>query len=169
MIGNRDAEVSVRERAYVLPVLDIDRLVEAVQVPRLRNPSRRRALAEQCVRRTSRQRVHPEEDQDRDAEQNRDEHQEPADEIPKHQGVRMVVLPDSAVTRSKPGKDARSIRACSTDATENAAWRRLSWARDRRTRLFELRVRRTLTVLTGRPRRRPARKSPFRSGSGRSP
>jgi len=47
---------------------------------------------------------------------------------------------DAAAARSKRGKDARSTRAFSTGATEDAAARSSSRTRRRRTRLIELHV-----------------------------
>src|SRR5262249_42780394 len=84
MVGDGDAEVTVGQWAEVLPVLDINGLVEPVQVTDLRHATGRRTLSEERVRRAARQRVHPEEDKDRDPEEDRDQKQDPADEIPKH-------------------------------------------------------------------------------------
>ena len=84
VVGDRDAEVAVDECAEVLPVLNVDRLIEAVQVTDLCHTAGRRTLSEQRVRRAARQRVHPEEDEDRDPEQDRNEEQEPADDESQH-------------------------------------------------------------------------------------
>src|SRR6185312_14787540 len=81
-------EVSVDDRhLQVVHELQRQRPIEPVPLLVLLYELRCRTLAEQGGSRIARQRVDPEEDQDRDAQQNRDEQQQPADDIPKHGSV----------------------------------------------------------------------------------
>ena len=68
------------DRLQVAPVLDVDRLVEAVLLLDLPDRLRRRPLTEQRLGGTGRQSPDPEEDQDREPEQDRDEQDQPADD-----------------------------------------------------------------------------------------
>jgi len=83
--GRADPEVAVvQRRPEVPPVLDRQRLVEPVLMAIGRDELRGRALTEERLGRPAGQRPDPEEDQERNAEQDRDEQQQPADEKPEH-------------------------------------------------------------------------------------
>src|SRR5262249_4801924 len=68
----------------IAPVLEVDRLVEAVLVVHLLDQLRCRPLAEERLGGTPRQRPDPDEDEDRQPEQDRDEQQESANDEPEH-------------------------------------------------------------------------------------
>src|SRR6185312_3912919 len=83
-----DAEIEVPDRLQIAPVLLVDRRVELVLVPDLRDELRRRPLAEQRLRRRARQQPDPPEDEDREPEKDRDEQEQPTDDEAKHLIVR---------------------------------------------------------------------------------
>src|SRR5207244_13237269 len=96
--------------------LHVDGLVEAVVLPVGPDERRRRALAEERLGRAARERPDPEEDQERDAEENRDEQEQPADEIPKHLVVPAAQLEIPTVLRRREPERTDRFRpgsACS--------------------------------------------------------
>ena len=82
--GDARAQVALGRGLDVLPVLDVDRLVEPVLLADLCDRLRRRALAEERLRRPARKRPDPDEDEDREPEQDRDQEQQPADDESEH-------------------------------------------------------------------------------------
>ena len=81
------SEIAFGEALQVAHVLDVDRVVEAVLLPRFRDRLLRRPLAEDRLRRRPREGSDPEEDEDREPEEDRDEQEEPTDGEPKQLGV----------------------------------------------------------------------------------
>jgi hypothetical protein len=82
--GDRGAEVALRPGPELAPILFVDRFVEPEALPVGLHELRRRALAEQGLGRPARQRADPEEDEQREPEGDRDEKQQPADDVTKH-------------------------------------------------------------------------------------
>src|SRR5207248_5229206 len=105
--GDADPEVSGDRRLQVRPVLDVDGLVEAVALAVRLDESRRRALTEERLGRAPWERPDPEEDQERDAEEDRGEQEQPADEIPKHSVRRLRRSLVTARPRRTPGRTGR--------------------------------------------------------------
>jgi hypothetical protein len=69
------AEVTVGDRLEVAPVLDVERIVEAVLVTDLRDRLLGCTLAQERLGRRSGERPDPEEDEQREPEENRDQQQ----------------------------------------------------------------------------------------------
>src|SRR5262245_61907423 len=78
------AEIKVPPGPKLLHVLLVDRLVQAVALLVLLNELWRSALTEERVDRAPGQRTDPEEDENREPEENRDEKQQPADDVSEH-------------------------------------------------------------------------------------
>ena len=74
------SQVAARRRLHVVPVLDVNRLVEPVVALDLGDRLGGRALAEQRLGRPARKRSDPDEDEEGEPEQDRDEKQQPADD-----------------------------------------------------------------------------------------
>ena len=77
-------QVPLGRGPYVLPVLNIDGLVEPVLVADLLDGLRSRALTEECLRRPAGKRSDPKEDDDRERDQDRDQKQQPTDDEFEH-------------------------------------------------------------------------------------
>ena len=82
--GDARAQVALSRRLDVVPVLDVDGLVEPVLLTDLLDCLRICALAEKSLRRSTREGPDPDEDENREPEQDRDEEQESADDEAQH-------------------------------------------------------------------------------------
>jgi hypothetical protein len=114
--GDARAEVAVAERPLEIPpVLLVDRLVEAVLLPDLRDRLVGRPLAQQRLCRRPGQRPDPDEDEQGKPDQDRDEQEEPADGEAEHE-----LLPTSSSAGPRSRGDRSSYPTKRTVANDSS-------------------------------------------------